>query len=74
MNAMEKIMNWISEHAFVMTADQISNWVRDNASLIIIVLLICCIFYLRRATRHLAYIGKIMRDVKWISSNERKQN
>ena len=70
MNAMEKIMNWIREYVSISTIDQILNWVRDNTSLIIIVLLICCIFYLRRTTRHLAYIGKIMRDVKWISSNE----
>jgi len=45
MNAMEKIMNWIREYASVSTIDQILNWVRCNASLIIIVLLICCILY-----------------------------
>jgi len=67
-------MNWIREYASVLTIDQILNWVRDNASLIIIVLLICCILYLRRTSRHLAYIDKIMRDVKWISSNETGQD
>ncbi len=67
-------MNWMREYVSVMTVDQILNWVRDNASLIIIFLLLCCIFYLKRTVRHLAYIGKIMRDVKWISSNETRQD
>jgi hypothetical protein len=66
-------MDWIRDNISGMTLIQILNLVRDNASLIIIFLLICCIFYLRRTARHLAYIGKIMRDVKWISSKETRQ-
>jgi hypothetical protein len=67
-------MDWIRDNISVMTLIQILNWVRDNASLIIIFLLLCCIFYLKRTSRHLAHIGKIMRDVKWISSKETRQD
>lgn len=69
---MEEYMNWVHEYASAMTLDQILNAVRDNASLIIIFLLLWCIWYLRRTSQRLAYIGKIMRDVKWISTNEKK--
>ena len=64
-------MNWMHENASAMTLDQILNAVRDNASLIIIFLLLWCLWYLRRTSQRLAYIGEIMRDVKWISSKEK---
>jgi len=45
------------------TFDQMLNLVRDTASLIIILLLLFCIFYLKRASRHLKWISSMKEDV-----------
>ena len=67
-------MNWIHEYASAMSVGQILSWIRDFAFLIIICLMLLCTWYLRRTSRELAHIGKIMRDVKWISSKETRRD
>ena len=67
-------MNWIHEYASVTSVGQILSWMRDFAFLIIIFLMFLCTWYLRQTSRELALIGKIMRDVKWISSKETRRD
>jgi hypothetical protein len=62
-------MAWLREYySSLVNFDQLLVWIRDNASLIIIFLMICALFYLRQISRRLTYIDRVMRDVKWVSS------
>jgi hypothetical protein len=72
-NTTESIMAWLREYySSLGNLDQALNWIHDNALLIIIFLMILAVFYLRQMSRRLAYIDKVMRDVKWVSSREEK--
>jgi hypothetical protein len=68
---MESVMDWLREYySSLGNFDQALSWIRDNAPLVIIFLMVCAVLYLKQMSRHLADINKVMRDVKWVSSKE----